>query len=235
MSTEKSNILISRDWKDLYLVGFIAVILTEVILVVSIVANFVWPYAPGIKSTEEIFQLLQDNVLEGLLSLDLLLLLGNVLGVFLMIALFVALKPISKSWTLLAFVIGIVALVLIIPARPIPELFRLSGAWSDAPDEYLKMQYLIAGESLLAMFNGIAWMANTFLGGLSLMIFSILMLKHPAFGKLTAWLGIVSNILVCLFFVPVLGLYFLLLSVLGYLFWYFFMGRGFLRMWRECQ
>ncbi|MHC1740090.1 MAG: DUF4386 family protein [Anaerolineaceae bacterium] len=226
MNIETTN---SR-WKDLYKIGAIAAIISEVILFIGIVAYFIYPFAPGKLSTENIFLLLQKDKLGGLISLDFHLLLGNLFGIILFIALYISLKQVNQSYALIALVLGLVADILIIPARPISEMFALSGLYANATTEVARSQYLAAGEALLQVFNGTSWFLNTLLGGLSLLLSSLLMLRGNVFSKSTAIVGIITNAAVCLFFIPTVGTFFLMLSLPGYMIWYFQLTRKFLKM-----
>ena len=221
------------SWKELYTIGAIAAILSEIVLIIGIVAVFIYPYAPGKMSIESIFFLLQNDTLGGLISLDFHLVLGNLFGILLFLALYVSLKQVNESFALIALVLGLVAVVLIIPARPISELFSLSGLYATATTEVAKNQYLAAGEALLSLFNGTSWFINTLLGGFSLLISSLLMLRSSAFSKSTAYLGIITNAAVCLFFIPGIGIIFLFFSLLGYMIWYVQLTRRFLKLARS--
>ena len=225
------NIITQKSrWKELYIIAAIAAILLEIVLIIGIVAVFIYLYAPGNKSTEIIFLLLQNDTLGGLISLDFHLVLGNLFGILLFIALYVSLKPVNESYALIALVFGLIADVLIIPARPISELFSLSGLYATATTEVAKSQYLAAGEVLLSQFNGTGWFMNTFLGGFSLLISSLLMLRSGVFSKSTAYVGIITNAAVCLFFIPGIGMLFLFLSLPGYMVWYVQLTRRFLNL-----
>jgi hypothetical protein len=48
-------------WRELFKIAGIAAVVSELMLVLGFVTYFFWPYAPGNKSTEEIFLLLQNN------------------------------------------------------------------------------------------------------------------------------------------------------------------------------
>ena len=224
IKTQKSR------WKEIYTIAAIAAILSEIVLMIGIATVFIYPYAPGNISTESIFLLLQNDKLGGLISLDFHLVLGNLLGILLFLALYVSLKQVNKSYALIALVLGLIAHVLIIPARPISELFSLSGLYATASTEVAKSQYLAAGEVLLSQFNGTGWFMNTFLGGFSLLISSLLMLRSSVFSKPTAYLGIITNAAVCLFFIPGIGMLFLFLSLPGYMIWYVQLTRRFLKL-----
>ena len=144
--------------------------------------------------------LLQNDKLGGLISLDFHLVLGNLFGILLFLALYISLKQVNESYALIALVLGLVADVLIIPARPISELFSLSGLYANATTQVARSQYLAAGKALISLFNGTSWFLNTLLGGFSLLISSLLMLRGNVFSRSTAIVGIVTNAAVCLFF-----------------------------------
>lgn len=216
-------------WKALYKLGAISAILSEMVIVIGIIAFPIYPYAPGNMSTKDVFLLLQYDKLGGLISLDFHLLLANLFGILLFLALYVSLKKVNESFALIALSLGLVAEVLIVPARPIVELFTLSGLYSTATTEVARIQYLAAGETLLSQFNGTSWFLNTLLGGFSLLISSLLMLRSSVFGKSAAYVGIVTNALVCLFFIPRIGMFFLFASLVGYLIWNVQLAR---KLWR---
>jgi hypothetical protein len=221
-------------WKQLFTIGAIAAVVSGIVIILGIVSYFFWPYAPGKISTEAIFVLIQNNKLGALVSMDFFLVLGNLFGILLFIALYVSLKNVNESYALIALVLGLIAAVLIIPARPISELFTLSGLYSTAATPAAKSQYLAAGEALLALFNGTAWFMNTLLGGISLLISSLLMLRSKTFSKATAYVGVLTNAAVCFFFIPgITGTILLFLSLPGYLIWYFQLGRRFLQLGRR--
>ena len=98
-----------------------------------------------------------------------------------------------------------------------------------------KNQYLAAGETLLSYFRGTAWAVNTFLGGFSLLISSLLMLRSAFFSKSTAYIGIVTNLAVCAFFLPLIGTALLFLSVPGYFIWHIQLARSFFQLAHESK
>ena len=157
---------------------------------------------------------------------------GNLFSIALFLALYVSLKQVNESYALIALALGLIGLVLLIPSRPISELFTLSRLYSNAANEASKNQYLAAGEALLALFNGTSWFMNTLLGGISLLISSLLMLRSNLYSRAIAYVGIFTNAVVCGFFIPVVGTMLLFLSLPGYIIWYFLLARRFFQMAR---
>jgi hypothetical protein len=218
-------------WKDLYKIGGIVCVLAEIITILGIIAYIKWPYSPGFDTTANIFTLIQNDKLAGLIKLDFLLLLGNLVGIMLFLALYVSLKRVNESYALIALVLGLLADILIIPSRPIVEIFSLSNLFTTATTEAARSQYLAAGEALFSLFNGTAWYINTLLGGISFLISSFLMLRSKIFSRSTAYVGIITNIAVCGFIVPgIVGMVLLFLSLPGFLIWYIQLARKFFKL-----
>jgi len=217
-------------WKDLYKMAGIAAIVSELVILLGIATYFIWPFAPGIKSTESILQLLHSNPFGGLVSLDLFLFLGNLFSILLYLALYTSLEQVNRSVALVALAVGLIAVVLLIPSRPLVELASLSAQYANAATAAAKAQYLATGDALLTLFNGTGWFMNTLLGGISLLVSSILMLRGRIFSKATAWVGIITNAVVCGFFIPGLGTVLLFLSLPGYMILYFLLARRFFQL-----
>jgi len=230
VTLEKSTLSTGSRWKGLLTVGGIACIVGELVILFGIVAYFIWPYMPGYTTTEQIFAFIQADPLGGLVALDFFLLIGNLVSIPIFLALYISLRRINESYALIAVVLGLLAMILIVPARPIAEMVSLSHAYSSAASETARSQALAAGEALLALFNGTGWMVNTVFGGISLLISSILMLKSRVFGKAAAWVGILTNAAVLGFFIPgQVGTLLLFLSLPGYMVWYVQLALKFFR------
>ena len=207
-----------QRWKDLYRIGAFNAILVAVLIALAIAAFFIWPFAAGEASTLEVFEALQADRIGTLISLDISLLLIQVIYIPLLLALYMALKPVNESWALIAVVFGLVAIVLSIIIRPVAELSLLSDLHA-ASSEAEKMRYLAAGEAMLSVFNGTSWIVATILIGLSGLIEALLMRRSPVFRKATAIVGIITVLPALLFFLPVVGKLLLLLNTLLSIVW----------------
>jgi hypothetical protein len=231
MNAEAATTIDPR-WKDLYRLAGIAAVISEIIILLGFVTYFIWPFSPGVKPVEEILSFLQTDRLGGLISLDIFLFVGNLFSLMLFLAFYVSLKEVNESYALIAVALGLIGLVLLIPSRPISELFTLSRLYSAAASEADKARYLAASETFLALFNGTNWFMNTLLGGISLLINSLLMLRSTRYSKVTAYVGIFTNAVVCGFFLPGIGIFLLFLSLPGYMVWYFLLARRFFQLAR---
>ena len=80
----------NSNFANLYRIGAAAALLSILLILISVVAYFIWPVFPG--DAVEIFIIIQNDPLAGLMSLDFLYLFGNVFGIPLFIVLYITLK-----------------------------------------------------------------------------------------------------------------------------------------------
>jgi hypothetical protein len=212
-------------WRTLYRVGAVAVLISLVIIPITIVTFFIWPLWP-----DDILVVIQEDWLAGLIGLDFMYLLSSILGIPFFLVLYVTLKEVDESWALIALTMGLLGLVCLVPSRPIPEMFALSDQYAAATTDADRAIYQAAGEATLALFHGMAYHVHYIFGSASLLISSFLMLRSDAFSKATAYVGIVTNIVVFGLYVPEIGAYISLLSVLGYVIWYILIARRLLQL-----
>jgi hypothetical protein len=207
-------------WRSLYRIGAVAAVISVVVIPLSIAAFFVWPLWP-----DNILAVIQQDWLAGLMGLDSMYLFSNVFAIPFFLVLYVTLKEVDEGWALIALVLGLLGLVCLVPSRPIPEMFALSDQYAAAATEAERATYLVAGESMLIHFHGMAYHAHYVLGSASLLVSSFLMLLSATFSRATAYVGIVTNIVVFGLYVPEVGVWISMLSVVGYLIWYILIAR----------
>ena len=106
-------------WKDMYRVGAISSIALLVSITFAIAAFFIWPYKLGGAPVQEIFALLHNDRLAGLMSLELQMLLVQPVMVLTSFALYAALKQVNESFALIALALGIMG-------EPV-NVFRAAG------------------------------------------------------------------------------------------------------------
>jgi hypothetical protein len=224
--------VVDPRWKDLYRLGGISSILVAAVIVLAIVAFFIWPYKPGFTSVENIFITLQNDRLGGLISLDLSTIIAPLISILQILALYAALKRVNESYALIALVFGLMGVVLWLTARPLAEVVSLSNQYAAAPNDIAKSQYLAAGEALIALFGGTAWMVSQVLLNISSALSSLLMLWSRIFSKATAYLGIVVSIVGIGIFIPGLGIVLGLLATAGGMVWLILVGQRLLQLAR---
>ena len=217
-------------WRSLYQIGAVAAVLSVVVIPLSIIAFFVWPLWP-----DNILDLIQQDWLAGLMGLDFGYLFSNVFAIPFFLVLYVTLKEVDEGWALIALALGLLGLVCLVPSRPIPEIFALSDRYAAATTEAERAAYLVAGESMLTHFHGMAYHAHYILGSASLLISSFLMLRSKVFSRAIAHVGILTNIVVFGLYVPVVGVWISMLSVMGYLIWYILIARRLIQLGWGCS
>lgn len=224
---------VDARWKDLYRIGGIASLLVAASITFAVLAYFIWPYTPGVDSTESILQTLHTNRLSGLIALDVLTVPIVLLNVLPLLALYAALKRVNESYALVALVLGLIAVPALFAARPVIEMVMLSEKFATATTAIARSQYLAAGDALLEHFSGTAWLVETICLMVSGLISSLLMLRSPVFGKTTAYVGIATSLIGFGFIIPVIGnLLFLVNTILSIVF-SILVARGLFRLVRK--
>ncbi len=227
LSGTPGSVIAEKEWQPLYRLGGISAIVTVVLIPLSIIAYFIWPIYP-----DNIFEVIQQSKLAGVMSLDLMYLLGNIVSIPLMLAVYISLRRAHPSYALIALVLWAVGLTLIFAARPIFEMVSLSDQYAAATTAAEKSQIMAAAIALQQLFNGTAYFMHYLLGTLSLLLFSYIMLDSQLYTKTVALVGIVSNLLAFALVIPTIGVYLSILSVFGLAIWYVLIARVLLRLAR---
>ncbi len=163
----------------------------------------------------------------GLLNLDLLLMVDQVLAIMIFLALYVALRQASESFMAIAIALGLVSAVLFIASNPAFAMLSLSDQFAAAGTEARRTMFLTAGQAVLVTWQGSAFQASYLLGSLVPIIISVVMLQDRSrvFGKSTAYLGILANVIALGLYVPKVGVYISIFSVVFLWFWYILIAR----------
>ena len=199
------------DWRRLCRAGGIASML---LLAYSILTMVQIPLLGGQPATaEEAFQLLQESRAVALLRLDLPTLVAMPLYYLLFLGLAAALWRADRVLVLVSTALAFVGVTLLLSTPTALSLIALSDKHAAATSEAARLQYLAAGEALLAAD---IWHAtNAILGGtlaqVAAVLISLVMLRSDAFGRVTGVIGVamhgldLAHIVVGLF-VPIGGL-----------------------------
>lgn len=171
--------------------------------------------------------LLAEKRLVGLVDLDLLLALNNLLVIAVLVALFVALDGLRSGLVPLATVFGLVGAVLYVTSNPALGMLAISDQYGAATTEAARASAYAAAQATLTSLHGTA--ASYVVGSLALIAISVPMIRSPLFGRAVGWLGLVSNIVALGLYLPVVGLGLAVLSVIGLEGWYILVGRCLLR------
>jgi hypothetical protein len=212
--------LADADWTWLYRVGGIAAVITVLLIPVAVIAHILWPpppWAPG--AAIDWFAYLQANWLVGLINLDLLLVIGLVLGVPLYLALFVALRRASRSMMAIATTIAILGTLLHLVSITAFEMLAFSQAHAVATTDAQRAIYLAAGEATLSAYYGTVFQVSYVLGYVAYIVIGAVMLRSTVFSRATAYMGILTGAAGFGFYLPTVGPFLSVIVVLFIAIW----------------
>jgi hypothetical protein len=180
------------SWKSLHKVGSAAALIMALFIPIQIVVFIVWP-PPG--TVIGWFTLFQNNRLIGLLDMDLLLIIDQVLLGLILLALYVSLKRASPSFMTIALALGLIGIATYFASTSAFEILSLSNQYAAATSEVERSMFLAAGQVMLASWQGTAFDVAYVLEGVALLIIGVVMLRSTIFGKVTARVGILLGVM----------------------------------------
>jgi hypothetical protein len=163
-----------------------------VFIPIQIIIFVAWPPPSAVIGW---FTLFQNNRLLGLLDMDLLLIVDQVLIGLVLLALYVALRRANQSWTAIALVAGLVGIAAYFASTAAFEMLSLSDQYVTATTEAERSMLLAAGQTMLAIYQGTAFDMGYVLEGIALLIIAVVMLRSALFGKKTAYVGILMGVM----------------------------------------
>ena len=177
----------------------------------------VYVVAPPPDSVEGFFMLFEQSWLLGLLSLDLLYILNNMILIIIYLCIFTLLRPEYPSHAWIGLAVGLTGIASYFPSNPAIEMLSLSHSYIQSA-AIGQQRYLAAGEALLAGYTGTAFDVYYVLNAIALLVFAIAIRKSPQFSKSAGNWGIAAAILMI---IPsnagTIGLVFSLLSLIPWI------------------
>jgi hypothetical protein len=216
-------------WTSLYRIAGVAALAVVALIPVQVAVYIVWPPPTSVL---DYFSVFQNNALLGMLDLDVLLVVDQLLIVVVLLGLYAALRRTSESLMLVGTVGGVLGAVLLIVSREATfSMLPLSQQYADASSESQRAALLAAGQTLLTVYNGTSFSLGYFLSGLAMLLVSTVMLRGAVFSRVTGVAGIVAGVTGL---VPAnmgtLGLVLSLISLLPLVVWLTLLGRRFLQL-----
>jgi len=201
------------NWNSLYKIGGAAALIMVAITLAQFVIFAVSP-PPLEGNAGDWFALFQESAFLGLLGFESLLVIYALLSVLVSVALFAALRPASQSLTALFLILSVIGSMAFVVARPALEMLSLSNQYSAATTDAQRAAILAAGEAMVAVFHGTAFQVSYILGSITGLLIAAAMLRSGVFSRTTAYLRVGSSVFDFGIFIPGIGLFISLLSVL---------------------
>jgi hypothetical protein len=139
----------------------------------------------------------------------------------------------NESAMVVAVAITLMATVFHLTSNTAFEMLSLSQGYAAATTEAQRAMFLAAGEATLAAYNGTAFHVSYILGYVAKIVIGAVMLRSSVFGKPTAYIGIVAGLVGFGIYVPSIGLFLSILSVLLIAVWNFLIARGLFRLGQD--
>ena len=218
---------VDPHWHGLYKIGGVAALIMAMIIPLQLIVFMVSPPPSTVIGW---FTLFQKNKLLGLLSFEFLFIIYGTLSIPMSLALYIALRRTSQSFTAIYMALSLVGIVALFAARPAFDMLYLSNQYAAATTEAQRSLFLAAGEAMLAVFHGTSFLVSYVLGSLTGLIISVVMLKSNIFSEATAYLRIISSVLDFGIFVPTIGIFISSFSVVLLLIWNILIARRLLQL-----
>jgi hypothetical protein len=209
-------------WNWLYRLGGAAGLIMVAIIPLQVAIFIVSPPPSTVVGW---FTLFQKSTLLGLLSFEVLFVVYGALSIPMSLALYVALRRTSESFTALYLALTVAGVAALFVARPAFDMLYLSHQYAAATNEAQRSVFLAAGEAMLAVFHGTAFHVSYVLGSLNGLIISGVMLKSSIFSKATAYVRILSSVLDFAIYVPTIGIFISIFSVVLLAIWNILVAR----------
>lgn len=228
---EKSNTPstgeLNPTWKNLYKTGAFAALLSLAFFPIQIAVFLI---SPPPEAVLDWFNLIHDRPFIGLIDLDLLLVVDQVLVMLIFVAVYIALRNTCRALSLIGLILGLASTILFITSNPALAMLSLSGQYFAAGDESVRALTLAAGQSIMANWQGTSFHASYIVGSIASVLLSLAMLRSRAFTRAAGIMGMVANLVAFGLYVPVIGVYISVFSVLFLWAWYLLTAIGLFRM-----
>jgi uncharacterized protein DUF4386 len=215
-------------------IGGIAALAVVVLIPIQAAIFILWPPPTTVLGYFSVFQ---SNPLLGLLDLDFLLIVDQLLIILVLLALYAVLKRADESLMLVAITLGIVGAVLFIVSREATvSMMWLSQQYAGASSDADRVAVVAAGQTLLTVYNGTSFSVGYFLSGLATVVVSVVMLRSRVFSRATGVAGVLGGVtgLVPASF-GTLGFVLSFISLLPLVVWLALIGRRLLQLGSEAR
>jgi hypothetical protein len=200
------------------------------------IALFVAAPPPASHSVGAWFDLFNESPIVGLLSLDLLMMVEQVLAVPIILALFLLTHRAAASATLLGAAAWLMGAVLFLGSNTGFEMLALARGYAAAgPAD--QAAYIAAGHGMLALYwdMGTAFVFGYVVSAVGGILLGAALVRAKVLGRAAGWLLVVANVVGLGIFLPGVGIAVSLVSVLLLWVWYLRVGWSLVRMVRRVE
>ena len=180
------------QWKGLYKVGGLAALVMAVFIPIQTIVFIV---SPPPNTVPGWFALFQNNWFLGLLDMDLLLIVDQILMGLVILALYAILKRTNPSSMAIALILGLLGIAAYFASTTAFNMLSLSDQYAAATTDAQRSIVLAAGQMMVSIWTGTAFDVGYVMVGIALLIIAVVMLQSTVFGKATAYVGIVLGVL----------------------------------------
>jgi hypothetical protein len=226
---------IATRWRGVLATAAAGAILTAVCVPLQ-VALFIAVPPPTSHSVGAWFDLFNTNPVIGLLSLDLLMMVEQVLAVPIILALFLLVHRAAASAALLGAAGWLMGAVLFLSSNTGFEMLALARGYG-AADLADKAGYIAAGQGMLASYwdMGTSFVVGYVLSAVGGIVLGAALVRAGTLGRATGWLLVVANVVGLGIFLPGVGIAVSLFSVVLLWVWYLRIGWSLVQMVRRVQ
>ncbi|PKK98510.1 MAG: hypothetical protein CVV57_07310 [Tenericutes bacterium HGW-Tenericutes-2] len=175
----------------------------------------IFSLVPMPETTLSWLELFHTSPIIGLLHMDILYIINNTFLIFFYIVLYITLKDKENSLLNIALITGIIGAILYYTSNRSIEMLYLSNRYYETADSSLRITFLATASNYLDIWKGTSFNIYYVLSAISLILFSIIILKRNFYTKTTGIMGLISGVLMIVpSSVGMIGLVFSLLSLI---------------------
>lgn len=145
----------------------------------------------GGGATAEFYEVLEADPVRGVIALDVLYVVSNMLAFLVYLALAVVLWRVSRSAVVVALALGILGMAAYMASPRAVEMLVLARSYP-AADPAEQVALLATGDGMLATWMGTASGIYYFFNLVTLLIFAVLIYRSAVFSRPVAWWGLVA-------------------------------------------
>jgi len=219
-------------WQFLYRTSAISALISVALFLFQIVAFFVWPPSSTVMGH---FAVLQSRPLIGLVSLDFVIIVDEVLAIPICLALYLSLHRVHESLTLLGTALSAASILCFLIATPALNMLYLSHQYAAAANAGEREALAGAGQAVLSAWLGTPYQVGYVLGSIAMILMAVVMLRSSVFSKFAGYAGLLSGFVGFGVYVPKVGVFISILSVVGMQVWYVLIALALLHLSKEPQ